>query len=104
MSHRIVFIDSHIADHQSLMAQLPENTEAVLLDAERDGIEQILSALFQTKPNQTKPNQTTNSLFCDRHHHAQTKPNQTKPNQTNTLQLISSRTARPEPSRSVRVY
>lgn len=45
MSNRIVFIDSHIANYQSLIAQLPKGTDAILLDAERDGIEQILAAL-----------------------------------------------------------
>ncbi|MDV6345453.1 DUF4347 domain-containing protein, partial [Nitrosomonas sp. Is37] len=50
MSSRIVFIDSHIANYQSLIVQLPQNTEAILLEAERDGIEQILAAL-QGKTN-----------------------------------------------------
>ena len=45
MSNRIVFIDSHIANHQNLIAQLPEDTEVVLLDARLDGIEQILASL-----------------------------------------------------------
>ncbi len=50
MSNRIVFIDSHIANHQSLIAQLPQGTQAIILDAYRDGIEQILVAL-QGKAN-----------------------------------------------------
>ena len=36
MFNRIAFIDSHIANRPSLITQLPENTEAVLLDCERD--------------------------------------------------------------------
>lgn len=50
MSKRIVFIDSHINDYQSLIAQLPHGTEAVLLDAGQDGIAQILATL-QGKTN-----------------------------------------------------
>ena len=45
MLNRIIFIDSHIENYQSLIAQLPEDTKAVLLDAQRDGIEQILAAV-----------------------------------------------------------
>ncbi len=50
MSKRIVFIDSHIHNYQSLIAQLSEGVQAVLLDAGRDGIGQILAAL-QGKTN-----------------------------------------------------
>ena len=50
ITNRIAFIDSHIANHQSLIAQLPQGTQAIILDAHRDGIEQILVAL-QGKTN-----------------------------------------------------
>lgn len=45
MENRIVFIDSHIANFQTLTAQLPHRTEAILLNAEHHGINQILMAL-----------------------------------------------------------
>lgn len=45
MANRIVFIDSHIANFQTLTAQLPHRTEAILLNAEHHGINQILIAL-----------------------------------------------------------
>ncbi|PXX09490.1 Ca2+-binding RTX toxin-like protein [Nitrosomonas ureae] len=50
MNNRIAFIDSHITNYQTLIAQLPQTTEAILLNVERDGIEQILAAL-QGKAN-----------------------------------------------------
>jgi len=45
MINRIVFIDSHIADHQSLIEQIPAGSEVILLNAERDGLLQIVAAL-----------------------------------------------------------
>ena len=45
MSHRITFIDSHIVNYQALIAQLPADSEVVLLDADRDGVLQIVAAL-----------------------------------------------------------
>lgn len=45
MLNRIVFIDSHIANYQSLIEQLPVGSEVILLDTERDGLLQIVAAL-----------------------------------------------------------
>lgn len=45
VTRRIVFIDSHIADYNMLIAQLQPDTEAVLLNEKYDGIEQMLLAL-----------------------------------------------------------
>ena len=45
MFNRLVFIDSHIHHYQNLISQLPRGAEVVLLDAGRDGVEQILAAL-----------------------------------------------------------
>lgn len=50
MSNRIVFIDSQLSNISSLTAELPAGTEVVVLDAHRDGIEQIAQAL-QGKTN-----------------------------------------------------
>ncbi|SJM93542.1 DUF4347 domain-containing protein [Crenothrix polyspora] len=50
MSNRIVFIDPRVSDYQSLIADLPAGTEVVVLDANRDGVEQIAQAL-QGKSN-----------------------------------------------------
>lgn len=45
MSNRIVFIDSHINNYQSLIEQIPVGSEVILLDTERDGLLQIVAAL-----------------------------------------------------------
>ncbi|MGL6339098.1 MAG: DUF4347 domain-containing protein, partial [Waterburya sp.] len=37
----IAFIDSHVADYQSLVAGVKPGTEVVILDANRDAIAQI---------------------------------------------------------------
>lgn len=41
----IVFIDSRVVDYQALIAQLGADTQWVLLDAERDGVEQMQSVV-----------------------------------------------------------
>ena len=41
----IVFIDSRLADRQTLLKGLAPNAEAILLDSDRDGVEQIAEAL-----------------------------------------------------------
>lgn len=38
MTHRIVFIDSNVAEYQSLISQLPTDAEKVVLDANQDGV------------------------------------------------------------------
>jgi len=45
MSSRIVFIDSLIVDYQSLIPQIPSDSEIVVLDRDKDGVTQILAAL-----------------------------------------------------------
>jgi Ca2+-binding RTX toxin-like protein len=45
MTHRIVFIDSNVAEYQSLISQLPIDAERVVLDANQDGVMQILAVL-----------------------------------------------------------
>jgi|CXWL01.1.fsa_nt_gi Ca2+-binding RTX toxin-like protein len=45
MTHRIVFIDSNVAEYQSLVSQLPTDAERVVLDANQDGAMQILAVL-----------------------------------------------------------
>ena len=45
MPSRIIFIDSRIANYHTLITQLPVGSEVVLLDAERDGVMQIATAL-----------------------------------------------------------
>ncbi len=57
MPSRIIFIDSCVANYQTLITQLPAGSEVVLLDAERNGGMQIATALqgkchsrFVTRP------------------------------------------------------
>ncbi|AEJ02662.1 Hemolysin-type calcium-binding region [Nitrosomonas sp. Is79A3] len=45
MTSRIVFIDSNIAEYQSLIPQLPSDSQVIVLDANKDGVLQILTAL-----------------------------------------------------------
>lgn len=45
MSQSIVFIDSGLADYQTLLAGLPQDAEVHLLDANRDGLAQIAETL-----------------------------------------------------------
>ena len=45
MSSRIIFINSNVADYQRLISQLPSGSEVVVLDADQDGVLQILAAL-----------------------------------------------------------
>ena len=45
MTHRIVFIDSNVAEYQSLVSQLPTDAERIVLDANQDGVMQILAVL-----------------------------------------------------------
>ena len=45
MTHRIVFIDSNVAEYQSLVSQLPTDAERIVLDAGQDGVMQILAVL-----------------------------------------------------------
>jgi hypothetical protein len=45
MTRTLVFIDSRVADYQTLIAGLGPDAEWVLLDANRDGIAQMRSAL-----------------------------------------------------------
>ncbi len=45
MSHTLAFIDSRVADYQTLIAGLGTDTEWVLIDAYKDGIDQMRSAL-----------------------------------------------------------
>ena len=45
MTFRIIFIDSNIVEYQSLIPQLPKNSSAVILNANEDGILQIVAAL-----------------------------------------------------------
>jgi VCBS repeat-containing protein len=44
-ANRVAIIDPGIVDYQSLIADLPTGTEIIILDPNRDGIEQILEAL-----------------------------------------------------------
>ncbi len=41
----IVFIDSNISDYQSLLRGLPVGSEVIILDKQRDGLQQIAAAL-----------------------------------------------------------
>ncbi|WP_394809204.1 DUF4347 domain-containing protein [Nitrosomonas sp.] len=50
MSNRVVFINSDVSNYQTLISQLPTDSEVVLLDAEQDGVMQITAAL-QGKTN-----------------------------------------------------
>jgi len=45
MFRRIVFIDSLVIDYQSLIPQISSDSEIVVLDADKDGVLQILAAL-----------------------------------------------------------
>ena len=45
MTSRIVFIDSNVAEYQSLISQLPSDSQVIVLDAKKDGVLQILAAL-----------------------------------------------------------
>lgn len=45
MSSRIIFINSNVADYQRLIPQLPSDSEIVVLNADQDGVSQILAAL-----------------------------------------------------------
>ena len=44
-SREIVFIDSAVEDHAALTADISSSAEVVMLDADRDGIEQIAEIL-----------------------------------------------------------
>ncbi|MBO0348555.1 DUF4347 domain-containing protein, partial [Phormidium pseudopriestleyi FRX01] len=44
-SRTLVFIDSGVSDKQTLLDGLPSDTEAIVLDADRDGIDQIIEAI-----------------------------------------------------------
>ncbi|ABL66324.1 DUF4347 domain-containing protein [Chlorobium phaeobacteroides] len=46
MAKSIVFIDSRIPDKEVLISCLSENTEYVILEADRDGLQQIAESLF----------------------------------------------------------
>lgn len=46
-SEQILFIDSTVEDYQSLIDNLAEPTEVVILDSERDGLIQITDSLSQ---------------------------------------------------------
>lgn len=50
MSSRVIFINSDVSNYQTLITQLPTDSEVVLLDTERDGVMQIAAAL-QGKTN-----------------------------------------------------
>ncbi|MER0204272.1 MAG: DUF4347 domain-containing protein [Nitrosomonas sp.] len=45
MSSRLTLIDSQIEDYQSLIDQLPQDTEVVLINTYKDGVAQILAAI-----------------------------------------------------------
>lgn len=45
MTSRILFIESNVAEYQSLIAQLPSDLDVVVLDQSKDGILQILANL-----------------------------------------------------------
>ncbi len=45
MTNRIILMDTNVADYQSLISQLPSDSEVVVVDAERDGVMQVLAAL-----------------------------------------------------------
>jgi|CXWL01.1.fsa_nt_gi hypothetical protein len=45
MFNRIIFIDLHVRDYQDLVAQLPHDSDVILLDADQDGVMQIVNAL-----------------------------------------------------------
>ncbi|QOJ23020.1 MAG: DUF4347 domain-containing protein [Gammaproteobacteria bacterium] len=45
MSRRIIFIDSKVTEYQSLIPQLPEDSEVIVLGASKGGVIQILEAL-----------------------------------------------------------
>ncbi|EIC29289.1 DUF4347 domain-containing protein [Methylomicrobium album] len=49
MSLRIAFIDARIGNYQALIAALPDGVDAIVLDPNRDGLEQIAQAL-QNRP------------------------------------------------------
>ncbi|PXX14766.1 Ca2+-binding RTX toxin-like protein [Nitrosomonas ureae] len=48
MPNRIVFIDSNIAEYQTLIPQIARNSEIFILNVKRDGVLQILEALKNT--------------------------------------------------------
>ena len=41
---QLIFIDSNLTDYQSLIDGLPEGSQWIVLDSEKDGVEQILQA------------------------------------------------------------
>ncbi len=45
MTNRIVFIDSNVAEYQSLISQLPVDSEVFVLNAEQDSVMEILAVL-----------------------------------------------------------
>lgn len=45
MTKNLVFIDSRVADYQTLISGLSADTEWVLLDADKDGVFQIQAAV-----------------------------------------------------------
>ncbi|MCP4387659.1 MAG: DUF4347 domain-containing protein, partial [Gammaproteobacteria bacterium] len=45
LAQQIVFLDTAVEDYQTLMAGIDPNAEIVLLDTDRDGVEQIAEAL-----------------------------------------------------------
>lgn len=45
MTNHIVFVDARVPDYHQLMSGLPDGIELILLDANRDGVAQIVDAL-----------------------------------------------------------
>ena len=45
VTHEIVFIDSKVQDRETLLAGINPNAEVIVLDATRDGVDQIADAL-----------------------------------------------------------
>ncbi len=45
MTNRIAFVDSRVTDYQTLIDGLPTDTEVIVLNADQDGVMQIIAAL-----------------------------------------------------------
>ncbi|WP_366084372.1 DUF4347 domain-containing protein [Nitrosomonas sp.] len=47
MLNRVIFINADVSNYQTLISQLPTDSEVVLLDTERDGVMQITVAFIR---------------------------------------------------------
>jgi ABC-type amino acid transport substrate-binding protein len=47
ISKTLLFVDANVADYQTLIQQVKPNTEVIIIDAQKDGIEEITQTLAQ---------------------------------------------------------